>query len=309
MMIAESIREGITISHRNWQVMLIRLVAAIIHIFVLLVFVGIPVFIAVASFGIDLALTKEVLPELLYNPSEILSKYLGLSILLLLSLTVYLTVASVISLYTFGGIIGVLRNAALNSQYRISLASFFTEARSLFFPLLWLLSVVLLVFNALIIVFGVLIGIFIFATQSFGNTESSFSVFLSIFSGLILFLLFLIGFLGGLIYSVYAIMALVVEGRGVFDSLKRAWSFIVNKPSSILFYIILVLGMLGINIIIMLIGGTLGMIPAAGLFLSIPYQFVYYAVQTYLGIVLWSSLLVYYIKGIHEPVNDSSFNI
>jgi hypothetical protein len=308
-MIAESIREGITLTHRNWQIIPIRFIVAIINVFALLIFIGIPVFFAIASLGIDLAQTRDALPGILENPSEIITNYLGIIALLLISVTLYLTIVSVITLYAFGGMLGVLRNSAINFQYRFNLASFFYEAKNLFFPLLWLLSLIFLVINGIVIIFGIFTGLFIITVTAMGDSASTLSVFLGIFLGLILIFLLLIGGLGILIYSVFAIMSMVVEGKGVIDSLKNSWKFIINKPSAILFYIILVLGILGINIVLMMTGGMLRMIPGAGFFLSIPYQFIYYSVQIYLGVVLWSSLVVYYTKGINYPVYKSAYNI
>ncbi len=308
-MIIESIKEGFSLTNRNWQLVLVRIVAALVNIFLLFLFVGIPVFIAVATLGIDLAHTKDALPELFSNPGEIIPKYFGLIVLFVVSVILYTTVVSVITLYVFSGMIGTLRNAAFNIRERFSLSSFFQEAKYYFFPLLWLYSFILLVATGLFIIFGILAGILIFMVHTYGEQGSGYTVFFTSFFTLLLGFLALLTTLGGIIFTVFSTLALVIEKRGVFDSLKHAWGFLMNKPSGFLFYLILIFGILGVNIVVMLFGGVIQFIPVAGLFMSIPYQLAYYALQVYLGIVMWSSLLIFYVKGTNQQPSHVSYDI
>jgi hypothetical protein len=93
------------------------------------------------------------------------------------------------------------------------------------------------------------------------------------------------------------------------DSLKRAWEFLKNRPAGFLFYLILMFGILGVNIIVLVFGGVIQFIPVVGIFVSIPYQLAYYTLQVYLGIVMWSSVLMYYLKGTNQPVYDAMYDI
>jgi hypothetical protein len=308
-MIIECIKEGFSLTHRNWQLILLRAAVALINLFLLLLFMGIPLLIIFISVGIDMAQARDLLPELLSSPEEIIPQYLGTIVLLLVSFTVYLLVVSVITLYVFGGTIGILRKAALDVQFKFSMTTFFQEAKNLFFPLLWLFSFVILIVTAMLIIFGIMAGIAFAVVHLYGESGSTLSVFVVSFFTLLLIFFGIVGGLGSVIFTAYAVIALVVERKGTIDSLKNTWSFIKNKPISLLFYIILVVGITGINILLMIIGGTIRLMPIAGLFINIPYQLVYYAVQVYLGIVLWSSLLIFYTKGINYPVYKATYDI
>jgi hypothetical protein len=310
-MIIESIKEAFDLTNRNWQLILLRVVVALINLFLLLLFIVIPFIIALLALGIDWDINKakDVLPSILSNPSAVFSRYLGIAVLLIAALTLYLTVASVIILYSFGGTLGVLRNSILNIEYKFSLSSFFYEAKKLFFPLLWLLSVVLLAITIIVIIFGILTSIVITVLYLYGESESMFSVFIVSFFALLIFFSLFFGCLAGLIYTAYSIISLVVDNRGTSESFKKAWNFLKGKPKAFLFYIILIFGMLGINIGIAIFGGVLQLIPAVGIFISIPYNLVYYAVQAYLSIVLWSALLIYYMKGNDYPVYKAAYDI
>ncbi len=93
-MFTESIKEGFNITHRNWQVILIKVAATFINLFMLLLFAGFSIAVVVAVVGADLSYLKDILLGLIADPFEILSKYLRLAILIFVAFIVYLNVAS-----------------------------------------------------------------------------------------------------------------------------------------------------------------------------------------------------------------------
>lgn len=298
-MVIECIKEGFHITHRNWQVILLKIAVTIVSLVGFFFFIGIPIAIAIAYLSVDIANIKDILPWIMSeDPMEILSKYLGLAILTFAALILYLTFVSVIALYVFGGTLGVLRNAALNIQYKFSLSSFFKEAKKLFFPLLWLFSIAFLVIIAIIIVLGILTVVIFFVTHAFSESGTRLSVFVTSFFSLLIISLSIIIGLVSLIFTVYAAIALVVEKSRVINSFKNAWNFLKSKPMAFLFYILLVISIIAVNIILTIFGGSFRMIPL-----------VLFAVQSYLGVVMWSSLFVFYIKGINYPVHTATYDI
>ncbi len=302
-MYIESIKEGFIITNRNWQLVLLKAAVIVLNILGFLFFLGIPIIIAIVYMGTDLANLKQVLPEIMsVNPMEVLSKYLGLILLMITSLLLYATFASVLILYAFGGMLGVLNTAITNIQYEFTLSSFFNEAKKLFFPLLWLFSVAFLIITGVVIIFMLTIVLSVFILQGLRSTGSTFSVFItSFFSLLIIFLSTVMG-LASVVYTVYAAVALIVEKKGVGESFTLAWNFIKNRPSAFFFYIFLVFSMFSVNIVLTLLGEILFLFPPSGFVLAIPYYLAVYGVQLYLGVVMWSSLLVFYIKGTNHPV-------
>ncbi len=206
----------------------------------------------------------------------------------------------------FGGTLGVLRNSSLDTQYRFSFSSFFAEAKNLFFPLLWLFTIALLGIGGIVIVFGILTVIGFSVIHPYSSSGTTFSTFLvsffillAIFSGLIIVL-------GGLIFTFYAAIALAVGKKGVVDSFGDTWNYLTNKPAAFLFYIILVIAMVAIYIALNVIAGLFSMIPVAGFVIGIPYRFAVSILINYLSVAMWSSLLVFYIRGINLPVNQNN---
>ncbi len=288
---------------------LLKMAVVLINLLGLFLFIGIPVFIAIAMLGIDLAQVKYLLPELVENPSSILSKYIGLVMLVFISFILYLTVVSVLILYIFGGTLGVLRNAALNMQYKFSFSSFFEEAKKLFFPLLWLFSIALLFVSAFVFIFGIFTAVVIYVLLAYRDSGTAFSVFITYFLGLLIIFFSVIGTLACLIFTVYASLALAVKEKGVIDSFKNAWNFVKNKPFAFLFYIILVIGVTAANLLLVILGASLSAVPLTGLILGIPYRILSFVVQSYLGVLMWASLLIYYIKNISPPAyGDTSLS-
>jgi hypothetical protein len=208
---------------------------------------------------------------------------------------VFLTVVSVLMLYVLGGKLGVLKNAVCDVQYKFKLSSFFKEAKRMFFPLLWLFSIMLPVF--LLFVILMFVGFIIYIQYSYSESGTASLIFISSFVSLLLTFLGIMGILGSLIFTVYTAVVIAAEKAGVFSSFKKAFNFMKNKPMSILFCIIIFAGIIASWLIILLVlGKLLAMIPAAGLVISILYQLVSYAVLIYLNIVMCGSLISYYLK-------------
>jgi hypothetical protein len=304
-MIIECIKQGFSITHKNWQIILIKAITSVINLIALFVFVGLPIAIGIIVLGIDIAQAKDILPDIAKNPMEFISRYMGVALIFVISLIAYLLIVSVTLLYIFSGTLGSLRNAVLEMQYKFSYSSFFKEAKRGFFPLLWLFSITTLIIIGLLILFGLLSGIFISLTGLRDVTGTTLSVFLTYF----LTLMGIAVAFGGIIYSAYAAVALVVEKKGVMRSLNRAWEFIKMKPTAFLFYFFLFVSLTVINFAFLSIETTFSTAPLIGYLFLIPQRIIYSIIQSYLNVVMWGSLTVYYIKASgftdKEPVNIS----
>jgi hypothetical protein len=235
----------------------------------------------------------------------LLSKYLGLVVLIGVSLIFYLTFVSAIMLYSLGGTLGVLRNSAVNIQYRFSLSSFFKEANKTFSRLFWLVSILSLIFIAL---FGAVIiagGIVAGFMQGFSWAETTLQVFLSSFVFLSIIIIGIIIFFSGLIFTVYSILCLVIEEKGPADTIRTTFNHLKRTPQAFLFIIILSAGAVAVHLAFILIMIPLGMLP----FLDIVLYLVSVAFQNYLAIVVWSALTVYYTKATNYFAASATYNI
>lgn len=304
-MIIECFKEGFNLANKNYQLVFLRIIVIIINFLSLLVFIGIPIIASVAYLGFDLSHAVDLLPDLMENPFNFLSTYLGLVFLIGISFIFYLLLASTIILYTLGGTLGVLRNSAINIQYRFSLSSFFKEANKLFSRLFRLLSILLLIF---IILFAAVIlsaGIVAGFIQGFSWAETPLEVFFSSFVMSSIIILSTIFFLTWFMFMVYCILSSVLEEKGSLDSIKNTFNFLKKNSRAFLFFIISFVGAIIINLVFFIIMIPLGMLP----FVNIVLYLVSVVFQNYLSVVVWSSLTVYYIKASNYPVYTATYDI
>jgi len=199
----------------------------------------------------------------------------------------------------------VLRNAAVNIQYKFSLASFFREANNIFTRLFWLVSILSIIFIALFTVIILAGGVAAGFMQGFSLAETSLEVFLGSFIFLTAIIFGLIIFIGWFIFAVYSVLCLVVEGKGAADTIKNALSNLKKTPQAFLFFIIVFAGALAANLAFVLIMIPLGILPLVDIVLYLMNVFF----QNYLAIVVWSTLIVYYTKTTNYPVYTATYDI
>lgn len=304
-MIIGCIKEGFHLANRNYQLVLLRIIVVIINFISLLFFLGLPIIVAVAYMGFDLSHAVDLLPDFMENPLNLLSRYLGLVFLIGISFIFYLTFVSTIFLYSLGGTLGVLRNSAVNIQYRFSLSSFFKEAKIIFSRLFWLVSILFLIFIALFAAVIISGGVVAGFMQGFSWSETTLKVFLSSFVFLSTIVFGIIIFFSWFIFTVYSILCLVIEEKGPADSIKNTFNLLKRTPQAFLFFIILLAGAIAVNLVFFIIMIPFGMLP----FLDIVLYCVSVVFQNYLAIVVWSALTVFYTKVTDHPVYSATYDI
>lgn len=298
-MIIESIKQGIRLTHKNWQVILLRMLVGIVNLVNFFIIVGIPVAIAIFSLGLDIAHAQDILPSLLKNPIEIFSKYFGFAVLIFVSIILYVTVASFLILFVFGGMLGVLGNAFVDEQYRFSFSLFFEKAKKIFFPMLFLFSLASLVIIVILILFGITaVGLI-----SMVSTYNGFAATISVFAAYFFILLGITIIFASIIFTAYAAISLVVENDKVVASFENAWNFIKKNPMAFVFYIVLFSGIIAVNFVLIALGAPFSVHPMTGFLYIIPHRLVSYIVQCYLGVIMWGSLIAYYLKSINYPLH------
>jgi hypothetical protein len=108
---------------QNWQLVLMNQQVFISSIGFFII-VGIPLAIAFIIFGIDLTGFADIrdIFGILRGPSDLLSKYLGLFLIVLSSFLFYIIMVALLGIYIFGGAVGVIGRSIreeLRIQYRI----------------------------------------------------------------------------------------------------------------------------------------------------------------------------------------------
>ncbi len=296
-MMIECIREGFNLANRNLHLVLLRIAVTIINVFGFFVFMGVPLAVAAAYMGLDITQASDLLPSLLDNPLGFVSRYLGLVLLVGAALIFYLTFASALLLYALSGILGVLKNAALDVHYRFSLRSFFREANGNFFRLLWLVSLLFVCLAIVLALLAVAGGIIAASAQAFAGGERTIEVFFRSFALVSITVFTIIVLIAGTVFSVYCIVASVMEGKGAIDSVKSVFVFLKRKPGAFLFYIILIAGMFAAALAFFVLGLPFRMIPVLAPAMEIALSLMDIVFQAYLMVVMWACLIVYYKKG------------
>lgn len=304
-MVIECIKEGFALVNRNLQLVVIRIVFSVINLVSLSVFLGVPMLVAIMYLGLDLAQARELIPFLLKNPLEFVYKYLGLIFLFFASVIFYMIFMSLLFLYVLSGTVGVLKNAAVNVQYRFSLSSFFKEARMNFSRLFWLVSLVLLIVIVLFLALMVSGGIFAGIVQAVTESESTIETFLTSFAMLTIATFGILIVLSGLIVTVYSVVTSVVEAKGVRDALGKTFALFKEKPQALLVYLILFAGIILASSIFYGLQVTISFLPFMAPLLYVMNAFFHGYAATF----VWSSLVVYYIRGTNYPVSDAGYEI
>ncbi len=309
LMILESIKEGFNLANQNLQLVLIRITVTIINLVSFFIFLAVPLVIAVLYMGFDLAHAGQLLPYLVGNPFEFISRYLGLILLIGSSFLLYLTFVSILFLYVLGGTLGVLRASTENIGYKFSLSSFFMEAKQNFGRLFRLIFFVFLGCTALFIALAVFGGIFIVIVQVLTAGRGVMEVFFNSFLMVSITTFSIIYILACLVFSAYSMVISVTNGTDSMDCIKRTFDFLKQKPGAFLFFFILLIGGGSVNFMFFILKMPFSMVPVLGQMMNIVLTLFSAVFQSYIVIVIWSSLIAYYLKITGRPVNSAVYEI
>lgn len=292
----DAIKEGFKLVNKNWQLVLIQVCMVIISSLSFFLIVGIPLLIAFIMFGIDLTGFTNIrdIFRIFSEPSEILSKYLGIFIIVIVSFFLYLLVVTAIGIYVFAGSIGVISSNILGKVNKFSIHLFFEEAKRLFLRLLGFTTIIGIIFIITAFILGIIGGgIAVFISNAQEQT-STLILFIGTFMSLLLIIisLFIIIFL--LSMALYGIASLSLKNSGVFLSIKDSLNYIFKYPNSLLLYTIMFGGYLIISFLLILLGYPFKFIPIIGTIISFPYQLISYAVETYLGLCIFSTIMIFF---------------
>ncbi|KPK02278.1 MAG: hypothetical protein AMK71_02795 [Nitrospira bacterium SG8_35_4] len=304
-MIIECIKDGVALTNRNLQLVVIRVIVSFINVIAFGVFLGIPLIITVAYLGFDVAHAREMLPYMAHNPLEFVSRYLGLILLLLLALLSYLIFSSMLYLYTLGGMLGSLRNSFTNAGLRFALPSFFREANANFSRLFWLLSLVFLGITVLLIACAGIGGMMVLVMSALSGADGVLNMFLRSFAAVFMIILCMLTLLASVIFSVYSAVISVAEKKGAMESVNITLAFLKNKPQALLFFIVLILAVITAGLLFFSVQIPLRIIP----FISVVTFLINTFFSSYLAVVLWGSLVTYYMRASGSPVYEAGYEI
>jgi len=304
----EYLKQGIILANRNLQLVIVRISASIINLIVLIVCLGLPLLVALTYLGFDMIHAKNLLPYFTERPYEFLSRYLVLILFLGITLILYLLFASIIIIYTLGGVLGVMKNYAVSAQSRFSLSSFFKEANRNFPRLCWLLSIESLIFAVPFLILIIAGGAVAGSLRGFSGIETLPVIFLHSFAFMSISVFSILIFIICLVFMIISVIVSAVEGAGAADTLRKTFDFLKRNPLVILFSVFLFAALIGVNAGFFAVRVSYNMFPLF-IFGNIILSVISAVLQNYLAVIAWGSLVVYYVRATNHPVSPGSYEI
>ena len=308
----EAVKDGFRLVHRNWQLVLVQFGMVIVSSIGFFVIVGIPLAIAFIIFGVDLTGLTDVkdIFRTIKEPSDVISKYLGLILIVIASLLLYIIMVAMLGIYVFGGSIGVIGKSLMERSLKFSMHTFFVEAKRLFLRLLGFTCIIGIIVIAVAFVLGVLGGGVATLVSFAQSQDSTLALFLGTFFSLILIIISIIIILGILSVTLYGIASFSLKDTGALKSLWEAIHYLARHPAAFWLYTILFAGYIFASFLLILLSYSFILIPVIGTILSFPYQLISYAFQTYLGLAVIAAILSYYYstENSSEPIIESSIS-
>lgn len=298
MTYTDAVKSGLRLINSRWQLVAVQVGMMIANCIGFFVIVGIPLGIAFVMFGLDLtglAETRDIM-GLLRHPSALISKYMGLVLVVLASFLFYLLVVTTVGLFVFAGSIGTIGRSVPDPTRKFSIKLFIDEAKKIFLRLMWFSLFMGLVFIVIAFLLGLLGGGVAAIVQSARSQDSTLALFLGIFFSLILALLAISLILGALAVTVYGIAILFFKAGGAFRSFREAVTFLWNRQSAFWLYALLFFAYLVASFVLMLFSYPFNLIPFIGTIIAFPLQLISYAVQSYLGLVIIAAIFIYYYE-------------
>lgn len=294
----DAIKNSFGLVHKNWQLVMVQVAMMIISCIGFFVFIGIPLAVAFVMFGLDLTeLTRlKDLIGTMREPSEVISRYMGLFIVFLISFLIYLFFIAAIGIYVFGGSAGLIGRIVKDNTARFSINTFFSEGKRLFFPLVGFTTIIGVIFIGVAFILGLFGGGIAAITSIAKEHEATLALFLGIFFSLLLFCVGLILIACTIALTLYGVAAVVFKGTGPLKSTKETIRYLYHHPDALWLYCITFGGYILASFFLILLGTPFSLIPIAGPILALPYQLFSYTVQSYLGLVIICTTFIYYFS-------------
>jgi hypothetical protein len=291
-----TIKEGVKTVNKNWQLVFVQFASMVLSCISFFAIVGIPIAVAFIMFGLDFTeiLRLEDFLSAFRGSAELLNKYFAMAIVLILSLLVYVAFIAVVWVFTIGGTIGIISKTISGNQVKFGIKAFFEEGKSLFMRVVFFSGMVSSIFIVLAFILGIMGGIASSIIETAKTYEAALALFLGVFFSLIFIAAGLLLIIVTLSIAIYGIAHIAFNKTKPFIALKETAQYLYEHPSAVLFYGILISGYIITGFFVILIGSPFTLIPIIGPILTLPYQLVTYAVQSYISLVMFASVFHYY---------------
>ena len=292
----EAIKNGFRTVNKNWQLVLIHVCAMGASFMSFFIVVGVPLAVAFIIFGLDLTELSRIQDALrtFKEPTEILSKYFALVVLVLASLLLYILVVLVIGIFLLGGSMGVIGQWLKGAQDRFRMKVFMDEGKHRFFPLTGFTTLVGLLFVAVAFILGLFGGAIAAIVSVAREQEATLALFLGIFFSMILFVVGMVLIFITLSITIYGAAILILRGMGPLQSLKESVRYLYRSHEGLYFYCMIFCGYVSISFFILLLGYPMASLPLIGPLIALVYHLFLYIMQGYLGLVMIAAVFWFY---------------
>jgi hypothetical protein len=315
MGIVPMVRESIDAVNHNWQLVMMQLLFILATIGCFIFFIIIPVGIAFVFFGIDLTALFEAreLSDVLFafhQTSGLLTKYIGVAVMVMFGLLLYLTSFVALSVINFGGTVGILTRYLLGRISRFSFHEFLSEGKHLFGSIFIYANLLGVMIFIPLFFLGIVRDGATLLTELAARQDITFAHFLNTFFGLLLLCtgLFILLSFGAMAF--YGFAEIAKNHSRPVRTMGVVFHYLVSRPSAFGYFTIVAAGFLALLAVLFLIVYAFSYVPLIGSLLSVA---VYHVGMAYLSVLLFAIVCQYYIRHADDesetqstPQNDIS---
>jgi len=293
-----SISEGARHVHRSWQLLLMPLLMSFLNLAALVVFVVVPLVIALVVAGFDASELAgiEDLMNKATHPLDFVLDYLGVVLVLAAGVLVYSLVALSLWIFVLGGSAGVLGKSVQGPYGGFDMKLFFAEGRRLFSPLAWYTTLAGLAFVGLAVVLLALAVLGGATVKLLGLEGAGLGLFFKVFIILSFSAAAVVLAGGSFVVAVQGLAPLVLKGSGAAKSIGEAVDYLGRTPGALCRMGALTALYFGVQAVLLIAGYPLQLIPVVGFILYLPYQLFSTVAQGYVCLVLLATIFVDYAK-------------
>ncbi len=291
----ESAKEGFGLVNRNWQLVIVRVLASLVNLIGFFIIVGIPAAAAIIFLGTEFV-TSDPQAFLLGIKGAFSGGYAAIAVLMVGSILVYLTFASFLWMYVLAGASGTLGRGIKEVPSRFRLKDFLRQAKSLFFPFMGLYAIVGIGMMLAFIIVGLATGGAYYIAEVLRDRAGLIAPIIGAGLSLFTFAMGVLVFFFSLAVGAYGTALIIFEHDKPWQAAKGAVRFMQEKPEGFWGYSLFLLAYGVVALLLFLFGYPFKLIPIIGSFIVLPYQLFAYAVKCYISLALIGAVLSFYSK-------------
>jgi hypothetical protein len=274
-------------TNKNWQLIVVQFITALIMIPIIILGIIIPALVVVIPAVQGDFDGEDLIPLILDN----------LVFILLGGLIFLVFLLGIIILWAFvsGGVRGSLLENILNGK-RFELHTFMGYSKKFFSRIVGLWSLTGFIYSGIFIIFGGIISLILLFCIGFYETSEAGAILVGIFSGGFFFLvLMVVGFFMGVFLTI-ANTYLIVEDAQVIESMKGSIRFIKKYPGHTFLVVVILIGIgFAVGMVYTILIMPLTMIPYIGAIFSVILSPIQVGLNLYLSLFGTTAYLLLYL--------------